>query len=109
MHGKSGATLPNDATVAGRGIWLRRKGKHRDTSTDIRVAAVGTTVPANLELLSPTTKVLVIEDLCVELTRQSWLARRPPRWRPIAYRAWRAERLALDAKQQRLRTLWAHR
>lgn len=73
----------------------------------MRLQAVGRTVPADLDLLTPTMRVVVIEDLCWALEREAWLARRPAWWRLSARRAWADEQAALDAKQQRLRDLAA--
>jgi hypothetical protein len=62
-------------------------------------------VAADLDLLTPTMRVVVVEDLCWALARHAWLERQPRWWRPAARRTWATERTALDAKQERLREL----
>jgi hypothetical protein len=65
----------------------------------------GPEVPANLDLLTPTMRIVVIEDLCWAMEREAWLARRPRWWRFASRRAWAAEEAPLDAKQERLRDM----
>lgn len=87
----------------------RRTGKPRrkmaERETGMRLQAVERTVPADLDLLSPTMRVVVIEDLCWAMEREAWLDRRPAWWQFAARHAWAAEAAALDAKQQRVREL----
>jgi hypothetical protein len=88
------------------GLWpATRERRLSGPAKGLRLHALPTSVPADLDLLTPTMRVVVIEDLCWALTRDAWLARRPRWWRLAARQAWAAGRTALAAKQQRLREL----
>lgn len=85
------------------------RGKHRRAGTPeecgLEIQTLGQSVAADLDLLTPTMRVVVIEDLCWAMAREAWLARRPGWWRFPARRAWAAEEAALDAKRDRLRDM----
>lgn len=76
-----------------------------DDKTGVRLKAVNLTVPADLGLVSPTMRMIVVEDMCWDLAREAWRARRPPLWCRARRRAWRAEGAVLDAKRDRIRAV----
>ena len=76
-----------------------------DADTGVRLKAVNLTVPVDLGLLTPTMRMVVVEDMCWDLAREAWRARRPPLWRRARRRAWRAEGAVLDAKRDRIRAV----
>ncbi|HEX5401618.1 MAG TPA: hypothetical protein VFX16_04870 [Pseudonocardiaceae bacterium] len=84
---------------------IRRRNTKLDKEPGLQLQALGMTVAADLDLLTPTMRVVVVEDLCWALAREAWLARRPAWWRRAARRAWAEEEAVLDAKQRRLREL----
>jgi hypothetical protein len=86
---------------------FRGRERQPTNALGLKIQTLGRTVPADLDLLTPTMQVVVIEDLCWALERDAWLSRRPPWWRFAGRRAWAAQEAALDAKQERLRDMAA--
>ncbi|HYS37724.1 MAG TPA: hypothetical protein VEO01_19075 [Pseudonocardiaceae bacterium] len=105
MSGWYNSLTTRRAATRLRAATTRRSRRPAEPGGGLRLQAVPACVPADLDLLTPTMRVVVVEDLCWALARHAWLERRPYWWRPAARRTWATERTALDAKQERLREL----
>lgn len=69
---------------------------------NLHLESTGSHVAARFLIESPTAAALVAEDLCWQAATQDWKKRRPPRWRPRARAAWKAEGDELLAEAARL-------
>ena len=87
-------------------LWGRRGKKAVDerSRSSMRFDAVDVDVPVALDLLSPTMKLAVIEDVCWAAGREAWLAHKPRFWQRKARHEWHVEGEQLDAKRQRVAT-----
>ena len=84
---------------------IRRRANPAGPVDGLRLSTVPMCVPADLDLVTPTMRVVVVEDACWALAMDSWRERAPHRWRWAERRAWAAEGRTLDAKRERLRAL----
>ena len=72
---------------------------------NLHLESTGGHVAARFLIESPMAAALVAQDLCWQAATQDWKHRRPPRWRPRARAAWKAEGDELLAQAARLRQM----